>query len=176
MRNPKMNKKKKMNGKTRGGGGGNSGSSANNNRMGGTSFTPTPGLQVKISKRLYIDYTTYLRFENNRPARKTYAEGELGLLRDVIAIKTDLEARPINQDTKFLLDSIENTIRIVKRFRKRIKDLSFDHTRLDSAVCTMVLLVVILPAGRMVSAGWSMVLLVIILPAGRLVSAESIQS
>ncbi|GJS42853.1 putative ribonuclease H-like domain-containing protein [Tanacetum coccineum] len=42
---------------------------------------------------------------------------------------------------------------------------------LDSAVCTMVLLVVILPAGRMVSAGWSMVLLVVILPAGRMVSA-----
>ncbi|GKA64661.1 hypothetical protein Tco_0764368, partial [Tanacetum coccineum] len=43
--------------------------------------------------------------------------------------------------------------------------------RMVSAGWSMVLLVVILPAGRMVSAGWSMVLLVVILPAGRLVSA-----
>ncbi|GJY74627.1 hypothetical protein Tco_0479058, partial [Tanacetum coccineum] len=42
---------------------------------------------------------------------------------------------------------------------------------LVSAGCTMVLLVVILPAGRMVSAGCTMVLLVVILPAGRMVSA-----
>ncbi|GJU77031.1 zinc finger, PMZ-type containing protein [Tanacetum coccineum] len=37
--------------------------------------------------------------------------------------------------------------------------------------CTMVLLVVIFPAGRLVSAGCTMVLLVVIFPAGRLVSA-----
>ncbi|GJW52783.1 hypothetical protein Tco_0096868 [Tanacetum coccineum] len=43
--------------------------------------------------------------------------------------------------------------------------------RMVSAGWSMVLLVVILPAGRMVSAGWSMVLLVVILPAGRMVSA-----
>ncbi|GKF75690.1 hypothetical protein Tco_0225134, partial [Tanacetum coccineum] len=43
---------------------------------------------------------------------------------------------------------------------------------LVSAGCTMVLLVVILPTGRMVSAGWSMVLLVVIFPAARLVSAS----
>ncbi|GJT45295.1 putative ribonuclease H-like domain-containing protein [Tanacetum coccineum] len=42
---------------------------------------------------------------------------------------------------------------------------------LVSAGCTMVLLVVILPAGRMVSAGCTMVLLVVIFPAGCLVSA-----
>ncbi|GKD95308.1 hypothetical protein Tco_1375145 [Tanacetum coccineum] len=42
---------------------------------------------------------------------------------------------------------------------------------LVSAGCTMVLLVVILPAGRMVSAGCTMVLLVVILPAGCFVSA-----
>ncbi|GKA69479.1 hypothetical protein Tco_0775543 [Tanacetum coccineum] len=41
---------------------------------------------------------------------------------------------------------------------------------LVSAGCTMVLLVVILPAGRMVSAGCTMVLLVVILPAGCFVS------
>ncbi|GJS10531.1 putative ribonuclease H-like domain-containing protein [Tanacetum coccineum] len=40
-----------------------------------------------------------------------------------------------------------------------------------SAGCTMVLLVVIFPAGRLVSAGCTMVLLVVIFPAGRLVSA-----
>ncbi|GJR07073.1 putative ribonuclease H-like domain-containing protein [Tanacetum coccineum] len=40
-----------------------------------------------------------------------------------------------------------------------------------SAGCTMVLLVVILPAGRMVSAGWSMVLLEVIVPAGFFVPA-----
>ncbi|GKA67374.1 hypothetical protein Tco_0767182 [Tanacetum coccineum] len=43
--------------------------------------------------------------------------------------------------------------------------------RLVSAGCTMVLLVVILSAGRLVSAGRTMVLLVVILSAGRLVSA-----
>ncbi|GJV30511.1 hypothetical protein Tco_1386959, partial [Tanacetum coccineum] len=47
--------------------------------------------------------------------------------KEVIAIKTGLEARPINHDTKVLLDFTENTICIVKRFRKRIKDLPFDH-------------------------------------------------
>ncbi|GJQ96907.1 putative ribonuclease H-like domain-containing protein [Tanacetum coccineum] len=44
---------------------------------------------------------------------------------------------------------------------------------LVSAGCTMVLLVVILPAGRMVSAGCTMVLLVVIVPAGCFVSAGS---
>ncbi|GJU79820.1 hypothetical protein Tco_1282185 [Tanacetum coccineum] len=43
--------------------------------------------------------------------------------------------------------------------------------RLVSAGCTMFLLVVILSAGRLVSAGRTMVLLVVILSAGRLVSA-----
>ncbi|GJS74328.1 hypothetical protein Tco_0707169 [Tanacetum coccineum] len=43
--------------------------------------------------------------------------------------------------------------------------------RMVSAGCTMVLLVVIFPAGRLVSAGCTMVLLVVILPAGRMVSA-----
>ncbi|GJT35025.1 putative ribonuclease H-like domain-containing protein [Tanacetum coccineum] len=43
--------------------------------------------------------------------------------------------------------------------------------RMVSAGCTMVLLVVIFPAGRLVSAGCTMVLLVVIFPAGRLVSA-----
>ncbi|GKB54408.1 hypothetical protein Tco_0905161 [Tanacetum coccineum] len=54
--------------------------------------------------------------------------------KDVIAIMTDLKAHSINQDTKLLLDSIEKTIRIVKRFRKRIKDLSFDHTWVTQVV------------------------------------------
>ncbi|GKF14922.1 hypothetical protein Tco_0056384, partial [Tanacetum coccineum] len=44
---------------------------------------------------------------------------------------------------------------------------------LVSAGCTMVLLVVILPAGRMVSAGCTMVLLVVIVSAGYFVSAGS---
>ncbi|GJW99947.1 hypothetical protein Tco_0183861 [Tanacetum coccineum] len=48
--------------------------------------------------------------------------------------------------------------------------------RMVSAGWSMVLLVVILPAGRMVSAGWSMVLLVVILPAGRLVSADKYEN
>ncbi|GJU64609.1 putative ribonuclease H-like domain-containing protein [Tanacetum coccineum] len=47
----------------------------------------------------------------------------------------------------------------------------FPAGRLVSAGCTMVLLVVIFPAGRLVSAGCTMVLLVVIFPAGRLVSA-----
>ncbi|GJT76698.1 hypothetical protein Tco_1043423, partial [Tanacetum coccineum] len=46
-------------------------------------------------------------------------------------------------------------------------------TGLVSAACTMVLLVVILSAGRLVSAGRTMILLVVILSAGRLVSAGS---
>ncbi|GJW33649.1 hypothetical protein Tco_0053681 [Tanacetum coccineum] len=43
--------------------------------------------------------------------------------------------------------------------------------RLVSAGRTMILLVVILSAGRLVSAGRTMILLVVILSAGRLVSA-----
>ncbi|GKB92407.1 hypothetical protein Tco_0964679, partial [Tanacetum coccineum] len=45
--------------------------------------------------------------------------------------------------------------------------------RLVSAGSTMVLLVAILSAGRLVSAGSTMILLVVILPAGCLVSADS---
>ncbi|GJU30433.1 putative ribonuclease H-like domain-containing protein [Tanacetum coccineum] len=57
------------------------------------------------------------------------------------------------------------------RFAYLVVHIGMVDMMLVSAGCTMVLLVVILPAGRMVSAGWSMVLLVVIFPAARLVSA-----
>ncbi|GJR53967.1 hypothetical protein Tco_1404488 [Tanacetum coccineum] len=57
------------------------------------------------------------------------------------------------------------------RFAYLVVHIGMVDMMLISAGCTMVLLVVILPAGRMVSAGWSMVLLVVIFPAARLVSA-----
>ncbi|GJX81220.1 putative ribonuclease H-like domain-containing protein [Tanacetum coccineum] len=57
------------------------------------------------------------------------------------------------------------------RFAYLVVHIGMVDMVLVSAGCTMVLLVVILPAGRMVSAGWSMVLLVVIFPAARLVSA-----
>ncbi|GJW85534.1 putative ribonuclease H-like domain-containing protein, partial [Tanacetum coccineum] len=57
------------------------------------------------------------------------------------------------------------------RFAYLVVHIGMMDMMLVSAGCTMVLLVVILPAERMVSAGWSMVLLVVIFPAGRLVSA-----
>ncbi|GJT38001.1 hypothetical protein Tco_0937866 [Tanacetum coccineum] len=78
----------------------------------------------------------------------------------------------------FIRDANEkNLIQVLKiHTDDNVADLltkAFDGPRfaLVSAGCTMVLLVVILPAGRMVSAGWSMVLLVVIFPAARLVSA-----
>ncbi|GJW49729.1 putative ribonuclease H-like domain-containing protein [Tanacetum coccineum] len=57
------------------------------------------------------------------------------------------------------------------RFAYLVVHIGMVDMVLVSAGCTMVLLVVILPAGRMVSAGCTMVLLVVIFPAGRLVSA-----
>ncbi|GJV39511.1 putative ribonuclease H-like domain-containing protein [Tanacetum coccineum] len=78
----------------------------------------------------------------------------------------------------FIRDANEkNLIQVLKiHTDDNVADLltkAFDGPRfaLVSAGCTMVLLVVVLPAGRMVSAGWSMVLLVVIFPAARLVSA-----
>ncbi|GJZ13182.1 reverse transcriptase domain-containing protein [Tanacetum coccineum] len=57
------------------------------------------------------------------------------------------------------------------RFAYLVVHIGMVDMVLVSADRTMVLLVVILPAGRMVSAGCTMVLLVVILPAGRMVSA-----
>ncbi|GJR70964.1 putative ribonuclease H-like domain-containing protein [Tanacetum coccineum] len=57
------------------------------------------------------------------------------------------------------------------RFAYLVVHIGMVDMVLVSADRTMVLLVVILPAGRMVSAGCTMVLLVVIFPAGRLVSA-----
>ncbi|GKA91056.1 hypothetical protein Tco_0812926 [Tanacetum coccineum] len=54
---------------------------------------------------------------------------------------------------------------------ERESSVALDLIRLVSAGCTMILLVVIFPAGRLVSAGCTMILLVVIFPAGRLVSA-----
>ncbi|GJT93731.1 hypothetical protein Tco_1082576 [Tanacetum coccineum] len=57
------------------------------------------------------------------------------------------------------------------RFAYLVVHIGMVDMVLVSAGCTMVLLVVIFPAGRLVSAGCTMVLLVVIFPAGRLVSA-----
>ncbi|GJX15612.1 hypothetical protein Tco_0216444, partial [Tanacetum coccineum] len=98
-----------------------------------------------------VNYSTYVRSKDSKPSTPEHKLGKNDICirgnkivkgashrlskvlrtryKEVIAIKTDLEARPINHDIKLLLDSIEKTIRIVKRFRKRIKDLPYDHRR-----------------------------------------------
>ncbi|PWA72488.1 hypothetical protein CTI12_AA270100 [Artemisia annua] len=51
----------------------------------------------------------------------------LNLYKQVFDIKTDLEARPKHKDTKLLLNSIENTLHIVKVFLMQTKDRPFNH-------------------------------------------------